>query len=62
MLINEVSQACEQLNAWIGGFQSMLNKMTTNNFDWCLHALLFLHTEKVIAVQIDRANRAESQW
>ncbi|TDL17112.1 hypothetical protein BD410DRAFT_816582 [Rickenella mellea] len=27
------TQACEQLNAWIGGFQSVLNKMTPTNFD-----------------------------
>ena len=45
------TQACEQLNAWIGGFQSILNKMTVNNFNWSLHALLFLHTQKVIIKQ-----------
>ncbi|KAF9497287.1 hypothetical protein BDN71DRAFT_1545421 [Pleurotus eryngii] len=28
------TQACEQLNAWIGGFQTVLNWMTVNNFDF----------------------------
>ncbi|KAF8056702.1 hypothetical protein FPV67DRAFT_1431184, partial [Lyophyllum atratum] len=45
------TQACEQLNAWLGGFQAILNKMTVDNFNWTLHALLFLHTKKVIALQ-----------
>ena len=42
-------KACEQLNAWLAGFQSILNRMTGYNFNWTLHALLFLHTLKVIA-------------
>jgi len=45
------TQACEQLNAWLGGFQSVLNKMTVNNFNWTMHALLFLHTQKIINQQ-----------
>jgi len=45
-------QACEQLNSWIGGFQSILNRMTPNNFKWYLHALLFLHTQRVIKRQM----------
>jgi hypothetical protein len=53
------TQACEQLNAWIGGFQSILNKMTVNNFNWTLHALLFLHTQKIIEKQ--RAKRNNQQ-
>ncbi|KAF8986787.1 hypothetical protein BDQ17DRAFT_1217781, partial [Cyathus striatus] len=28
------TQACEQLNAWLGGFQSILNRMTVYNFNW----------------------------
>jgi hypothetical protein len=52
-------QACEQLNAWIGGFQPILNKMTPNNFNWLLHSLLFLHTERVIKAQEEKA-QAES--
>ena len=45
------TQACEQLNAWLGGFESMLQKMTQGNFDWFLHAMLFYHTQKVIERQ-----------
>ena len=28
------TQACEQLNAWIGGFEFILKKMTPSNFNW----------------------------
>ncbi len=52
-------QACEQLNAWIGGFQYVLNKMTIGNFDWSLHALLFLHTHRVIKAQSDKLKRQQ---
>ncbi|KIL55371.1 hypothetical protein M378DRAFT_50180, partial [Amanita muscaria Koide BX008] len=31
------TQACEQLNAWLGGFESILKRMTPGNFDWFLH-------------------------
>ncbi len=52
-------QACEQLNAWIGGFQNVLNKMTIGNFDWSLHALLFLHTQRVIKAQREKLKRQQ---
>jgi hypothetical protein len=45
------------LNAWIGGFQSVLNKMKPSNFDWCMHALLFLHTERVVKAQQEKQQR-----
>ena len=51
------TQACEQLNAWLGGFESMLRKMTQGNFDWFLHAMLFYHTQKVI----ERQQKSSSQ-
>jgi hypothetical protein len=44
-------QACEQLNAWIGGFQGIVNRMTIYNFKWFLHAMLFIHTQRVIRKQ-----------
>jgi hypothetical protein len=53
------TEACEQLNAWIGGFQLILNKMTVNNCNWTLHALLFLHTQKIIEKQ--RARKDNQQ-
>lgn len=52
--LNLLHKACEQLNAWIGGFQSILNRMTVSNFDWTLHALLFLHTQRVIRRQTQK--------
>jgi hypothetical protein len=46
-----IIQACKQLNAWLGGFQTMLNRMTVYNFKWFLHAMLFIHTQRVIKRQ-----------
>jgi hypothetical protein len=48
------TQACEQLNAWLGGYESILRKMTTGNFNWFLHTMLFLHTQMVIQKQAER--------
>ncbi|TDL30208.1 hypothetical protein BD410DRAFT_709462, partial [Rickenella mellea] len=47
---------CEQLNAWLGGFESILSKMTVGNFNWFLHTILFLHSERVIQRQIEKQN------
>ncbi|KAF9488673.1 hypothetical protein BDN71DRAFT_1402908 [Pleurotus eryngii] len=52
------TQACEQLNAWLGGFQTVLNRMTVSNFDFTMHVLLFLHTQRVIARQQVRQEEA----
>jgi hypothetical protein len=38
------TQACEQLNAWLGGFDSVLRRMTPGNFNWFLHTMLTYHT------------------
>ncbi|KAF8990514.1 hypothetical protein BDQ17DRAFT_1393126 [Cyathus striatus] len=51
------TQACEQLNVWLGGFQSILNRMTVDNFNWTLHAMLFIHTQRVIQKQIKKQNQ-----
>ncbi len=45
------TQACEQLNAWLGGFESILRRMTKENYQWFLHTMLFYHTTKVIKRQ-----------
>ena len=42
------TQACEQLNSWIGGFESILKRMTIYNFNWFLHVMLFYHTRNVL--------------
>ncbi|EDR13491.1 uncharacterized protein LACBIDRAFT_308477 [Laccaria bicolor S238N-H82] len=42
------TQACEQLNGWLGGFDSILKRMTVDNFNWFLHAMLFYHTRYVL--------------
>ena len=45
------TQACEQLNSWLGGFESILKRMTQTNFNWFLHVMLFYHTQQVLAKQ-----------
>jgi hypothetical protein len=52
-------QACEQLNAWAGGFESILSKMTTGNFNWFLHTMLFLHTRYVIERQKEKQEKMD---
>ena len=44
-------QACEQLNSWLGGFESILKRMKIRNFDWFLHTMLFYHTQHVLEKQ-----------
>ena len=43
------TQVCEQLNSWLGGFESILKRMTPGNFNWFLHVMLFYHTKHVLA-------------
>jgi hypothetical protein len=45
------TSACEQLNAWLGGFEPILKRMTSGNFDWFLHTMLFYHTMQVLKKQ-----------
>ncbi|KAF8719063.1 hypothetical protein AX14_011504 [Amanita brunnescens Koide BX004] len=56
------TQACEQLNAWLGGFEPMLKCMSAGNYNWFLHTLLFYHTREVIRKQEmkSRVNEGES--
>lgn len=53
------TEACEQLNAWLGGYESMLRRMTPTNFDWFLHTMLFYHTINVLKKQKRKANRLQ---
>jgi hypothetical protein len=43
------TQTCEQLNAWLGGFESILKRMTSKNFNWFIHVMLFYHVKHVLA-------------
>jgi len=53
------TQACEQLNAWLGGFDPILRRMTPGNFDWFLHAMLFYHTMQVLKKQSKKKKNKE---
>lgn len=55
---NKMSQACEQLNAWLGGYESILKRMTPGNFDWFLHTMLFFHTQHVLHKQAKQASNS----
>jgi len=44
---------------WLGGFQPILNQITVDNFNWFLHYLLFLHTQRVIKKQREKAKKNE---
>ncbi|KAH6890125.1 hypothetical protein BKA70DRAFT_1376556 [Coprinopsis sp. MPI-PUGE-AT-0042] len=54
------TQACEQLNAWLASYDSILKRMTLNNFNWFLHAILFLHAKKVLVRQERKMARGEN--
>ena len=43
------TQTCEQLNAWLGGFETILKQMTSKNFNWFLHVMLSYHVKHVLA-------------
>ena len=45
------TQACEQLNSWLGGYESILKRMTPGNFNWFLHSMLYYHTKHVLRKQ-----------
>ncbi|KAF8998030.1 hypothetical protein BDQ17DRAFT_1391787 [Cyathus striatus] len=45
------TQACEQLNSWLGGFESIMKRMTPSNFNWFIHSMIFHHTQHVIKWQ-----------
>jgi len=42
------TQACEQLNAWLEGFETILKRMSAGNFNWFLHTMLFIHTQRIL--------------
>jgi hypothetical protein len=41
----------------LGGYESMLKKMTAGNFNWLIHSMLFYHTQHVIAKQKQKAKK-----
>ena len=47
------------MNAWLGGFESILKRMTPGNFNWLIHVMLFLHTVYIINKQ--KAEAADSE-
>jgi hypothetical protein len=55
------TQACEQLNAWLGGFESILKRMTPSNFNWFIHTMLFYHTRTVIKRQRNKARKRKAE-
>ena len=55
------TQACKQLNSWLGGFESILKCMTIGNFNWFFHTMLFYHTRYVIEKQKIKQVKAQKK-
>jgi hypothetical protein len=51
------TEACEQLNAWLAGYESILKKMTISNFNWFLHVMLYHHTKSILKKQELKKNK-----
>jgi hypothetical protein len=51
------TQACEQLNSWLGGYDPILKRMKIGNFNWFIHTMLFWHSKKVIRKAEDKKNK-----
>lgn len=49
------------MNSWLGGFESILKRMTPSNFDWFLHTMLFYHSKNVIQSQKNKKNSKGKQ-
>jgi hypothetical protein len=45
------------MGSLMGGYESMLKKMTPGNFNWFLHSMLSYHTKHVIAKQEEKMSR-----
>jgi hypothetical protein len=45
------------LNAWLGGFQTVANRMTVDNFNWFLHSMMFIHTQRIIKKQQEKEQK-----
>ena len=45
----------------MGGFEPILNRMTVNNFNWYLHSLLFIHMQRVISKQREKAEKQKQR-
>ena len=42
-----------------GGYQTILKRMSLGNFNWFLHTMLFLHTERVIKRQVEKQKKKD---
>ena len=55
------TQACEQLNAWLGGYESLLQRMTIDNFNWFIHTMLIYHTQSILHKQAYKIEKGQGQ-
>ena len=47
------------MNSWLGGYQSILKRMTPGNFNWFLHTMLYYHTKHVLRKQALKKEKQE---
>ena len=45
----------------MGGFESILSRMTGSNFNWFLHVMIFIHTLEVIRKQKKKRMKDEDE-
>ncbi|KAF8202101.1 hypothetical protein BJ912DRAFT_920506 [Pholiota molesta] len=58
-LVHEFNtEAIEQLNVWMTGFNLILKHMVCKNFKWFLHSMLFYHAKHVL-IKIEKQKKAE---
>ena len=58
--LSNYKKACEELNSWLGGFESILKHMVPGNFDWFMHTMLFYHTRYVLKKQHKKSGNEDN--
>jgi len=55
------TQVCEQLNAWLAGYESILKQMTSKNFNWFIHTMIVYHVKHVLTKMASMEDDDESE-
>ncbi|KAJ7884254.1 hypothetical protein B0H13DRAFT_1628751, partial [Mycena leptocephala] len=52
------TEATEQLNSWLNGFESQLRQMSDVNYDFFVHVMMMIYAEKVQKQVVQKNQRA----
>lgn len=55
------TETAEQLNSWLKGYRTAVNRMTDYNHDFFLYCVLFLHSEDIKIRRAERERRKNSR-